>query len=393
MKDGDDNDGVLDVASIVASGKTSEFLAKKEREKAEKAAAKKAASDAAAAPKQARLPNSKRAKATLHYNERRSLDEVNQNGKRTADIDGNQDIVTVKRQKTPEPGTEAVPDAGAAAPGRKEERRRNRESTTFVRKDIEVGTERFQAASGGILDRIADAIHRAILSHPEVSKRSELWDSLIILGNGSKVKGFQDALLSTLNSTYLISPSSATIFTSELPSNISTPLATGANTPLPTHHNNNNPTHHPPGSAPTSTVNPLLHAATTASNSLLAPPSSQTTTPHPHQSLHTHLQFHSHNSHQTQSQSHLSHNPHHQSHHPHHSHHNTHAQTPTSIKTARMPDYFPEWKDVGVEEAAFLGAQVAAKVVFVVDQGLSKGFMSRAEWNELGPQGIHESCL
>ena len=189
MKDGDDNDGVLDVASIVASGKTSEFLAKKEREKAEKAAAKKAASDAAAAPKQARLPNSKRAKATLHYNERRSLDEVNQNGKRTADIDGNQDIVTVKRQKTPEPGTEAVPDAGAAAPGRKEERRRNRESTTFVRKDIEVGTERFQAASGGILDRIADAIHRAILSHPEVSKRSELWDSLIILGNGSKVKG------------------------------------------------------------------------------------------------------------------------------------------------------------------------------------------------------------
>ena len=41
----------------------------------------------------------------------------------------------------------------------------------------------------------------------------------------------------------------------------------------------------------------------------------------------------------------------------------------------------------------FLGAQVAAKVVFVVDQGLSKGFMSRTEYNELGPQGIHESCL
>lgn len=58
-----------------------------------------------------------------------------------------------------------------------------------------------------------------------------------------------------------------------------------------------------------------------------------------------------------------------------------------------MPEYFPEWKEVGPEEAAFLGAQVAAKVIFIVDQGLSKGFMSRAEYNELGPQGIHESCL
>jgi len=48
---------------------------------------------------------------------------------------------------------------------------------------------------------------------------------------------------------------------------------------------------------------------------------------------------------------------------------------------------------VGTEEAAFLGAQVAAKVVFGVDQGLSKGFMSRTEYNDVGPQGIHEFCL
>lgn len=73
--------------------------------------------------------------------------------------------------------------------------------------------------------------------------------------------------------------------------------------------------------------------------------------------------------------------------------HSSHAQTPTSIKLLKMPDYFPEWKDVGMEEAGFLGAQVAAKVVFVVDQGISKGFMSRTEYNELGPQGIHETCL
>lgn len=68
-------------------------------------------------------------------------------------------------------------------------------------------------------------------------------------------------------------------------------------------------------------------------------------------------------------------------------------QTPTSIKCLKMPDYFPEWKECGTEEATFLGAQVAAKVAFVVDQGLSKGFMSRSEYNEMGPQGIHESCL
>lgn len=49
--------------------------------------------------------------------------------------------------------------------------------------------------------------------------------------------------------------------------------------------------------------------------------------------------------------------------------------------------------NIGMEEAVFLGAQVAAKVVFVVDQGLSKGFMSRVEYNEVGPTAIHEYSL
>lgn len=188
-KEGEENEGVLDVASIVASGKTSEWVAKKEKEKAEKAAAKKAASDAAAAPKLARLPNSKRLKATLHYNERRPLEDLNSIGKRVVDADGGQERGP-KRQKTPDasedPPTEVTDNSATA---RKEERRRNRDTVAFVRKDVEVGTERFQATTGGIMDRIADSIHRAILSVPEVSKRSELWDSLIILGNGSKVKG------------------------------------------------------------------------------------------------------------------------------------------------------------------------------------------------------------
>ena len=73
--------------------------------------------------------------------------------------------------------------------------------------------------------------------------------------------------------------------------------------------------------------------------------------------------------------------------------HSSHGQTPTNIRSVRPPEYFPEWKEVGYEEAVFLGAQVAAKVVFVVDQGLSKGFMTRQEYNEVGPQGIHDSTL
>ena len=183
----EDNEGVLDVASIVASGKTSEFLAKKEKEKAEKAAAKKAAADAAAAPK-AKLPNAKRVTAAFHYSERRPVEDLNGNGKRTADAEDGPDG-GAKRQKTPEPVETSAPTGADAATERKEEKRRNRDTAAFVRKDIDVGIERFQAGSGGIIDQIADSVHRCILSVPEVSKRSELWDSLIIVGNGSKVKG------------------------------------------------------------------------------------------------------------------------------------------------------------------------------------------------------------
>lgn len=190
VKTGEDNEGVLDVASIVASGKTSEFLARKDKEKLEKAAAKKAAGEAAAANRQAKLPNSKRVKATFQYTERRPLDELNANGKRTADGGTEQDG-TAKRQRTPDPVSPTLPDGVEnIASARKEERRRNKEAAAaFVRKDLEVGLERFQAASGGILDEIADAIHRAILSVPNLQKRPELWDSLIFAGNGSKVKG------------------------------------------------------------------------------------------------------------------------------------------------------------------------------------------------------------
>jgi len=198
VQDGEDDDGVLDVANIVASGKTSEFLARKEREKAEKAAAKKSAADAAAALKIAKLPNSRRAKATFHYHERKPLEELTRSVKHAVDGQGVQEPGQLANVN-PEIGPGAIEGAIAARKeGRREERRRSRAGTAYVKKDVEVGLERFEAASGGILDRIADSIHRCVLSVSEVNKRSELWDSLIILGNGSKVKGKSANLVSRL---------------------------------------------------------------------------------------------------------------------------------------------------------------------------------------------------
>ena len=48
-----------------------------------------------------------------------------------------------------------------------------------------------------------------------------------------------------------------------------------------------------------------------------------------------------------------------------------------------------------MEEAVFLGAQVAAKVLFVVDQSgpAGKGYLKREEYNDVGPGGIFEFCL
>ncbi|OJJ50282.1 hypothetical protein ASPZODRAFT_128904 [Penicilliopsis zonata CBS 506.65] len=343
----EDDEGVLDVAAIV-SGNTSEFLAKREKEKADKAATKKGAADQGA--KAVRLPNSKREKATYQFEE----------------------FVPLQ----PKEGTV-------------------KGSAQFIRqkRDVEVGIERFLATtpkentgdrlSNGILEDIATQIHHTILSVPDATKRSELWDSLIVVGNGSKIKGFTQALLGTIMQKFMLSPS-GTIFTSEIPSNFSTPLPTGGtNTPAPS--GQPGPLYNPAAHG----VNPLLVAATHANTP--GPSNMNVGTPG------------------------MDPNAHHRS--------TGHSQTPTSVKTLRPPEYFPEWKDQansnapgasggnnsaagggpgapgagtgghGMEEAIFLGAQVAAKVVFVLDQGLSKGFMSRVEYNESGPSAIHEYTL
>lgn len=345
----DENEGVLDVASIVAGGKMNEYLARKEREKQEKAAAKKKGAETA--PVQARpvrLPNSKRERNTFMYEDHALLDQLksmNLGSKGMAEAQAALDEGPQKKHDAPEQMDVGEPRSAVEANGTSDFLFSSH--TGPIRREIEVGTERFQAASGGILERIADAIHRTISSVEEVNKRSELWDSLIICGNGSKIRGFKDGLMSTLQTKYLISPSSATIFTSELPSNMSTPAGTGANTPQPQLG--------PHGSS--SQVNPLLLAATTGQNPHLL---------HPNNALPS---IHSHNA------------------------HSSHGQTPTSIKLARPPEYFPEWKDVGYDEAAFLGAQVAAKVIFVVDQGMSKGYMTRPDYNDQGPTGIHDYSM
>ena len=143
----DDNEGVLDVAAIVAKDNAAELLAKREQERAAKELARKGRLAEAARPM--RLKNSEREKATFSYEEVGSVDRTD--------------------------------------PGSSPNRKRKRE--------VEVGVERFGAASPvpgeseGIIDKIAAAIHSTVSTYPDASQRSALWDNLIVLGQGSKIRG------------------------------------------------------------------------------------------------------------------------------------------------------------------------------------------------------------
>ncbi|KAJ5261304.1 hypothetical protein N7478_011899 [Penicillium angulare] len=327
---GEEEEGVLDVAAIV-SGDTNEYLANMEKEKGNK----KGGVD----PKQPRLPNSKKEKASFQFEEFVRMEGENTTG------------------------------------GPQRYTRHSRE--------IEVGVERFFLATprqkvgdrltNGILEDIATQIHHTILAVPDATKRSELWDSLIIVGCGSRVRGFIQSLLGVITQKFILSPS-ATIFTSEIPSAFTTPLPTGGtNTPAPMSQPPG-PMYHPAAHG----VNPLLVAATHNNPGMPIAPG----TPGMDPSFPTH-------------------------------HRSTgHSQTPTSVKTLRLPEYFPDFKDQGntnapgtttghtaatsghgSEEGAFLGAQMGAKVFFVLDQGITKGYMSRVEYNESGPSAIHEYSL
>lgn len=178
----EDEEGVLDVAAIV-SGNTTEYLASMEKDKSGK-------KGGAADPK-SKLPNNKKEKATFQFEEFVPMEEESE------------------------------------ASGSKRYMRHSRE--------IEIGVERFllatpsqQAAdrlSSGILEDIATQIHHTILAVPDATKRSELWDSLIIVGCGSKVRG-KSITLHTLNAWLtLILQASPRRFLASLPkSSSSLPL-------------------------------------------------------------------------------------------------------------------------------------------------------------------------
>lgn len=359
-----DNDGVLDIANIVTSGQTKEFLAKKEKEKAEKAKAGKKgkAQEAADANKSTRLPNSKREKNVFHYEEivqdepsapvpkangaaqeTEKKDEVAPSAASGEESKPDVPAADAEKPNEQQPSSDPFkidnflppPEASSAQATASEPQARR------VRRDIEVGLERFSFADRGEIDRIATAIYDAVQNISDMYMRPACWENLIFVGNGSRVRGLKDNIVQTLTSRHLVSPSSATMFTSELPSNLATPSGTGSQTP--TGSFSGPPHTMPTGAAGASSgVNPLLQAATTAASMQQAQqqhpgtmtpgaaPGSQSGEPQVVMS------------------------------------HHFHSQTPTSIKIAPTPTYLAEWTKHGFEEAMFLGSLVAARMAFCV---------------------------
>ncbi|KAK3338481.1 hypothetical protein B0H65DRAFT_552938 [Neurospora tetraspora] len=372
-----DDEGVLDVANIVATGQTREFLAKKEKEKQEKAK-KKGKDKEAEANRVMRLPNSKRVKNIFHFEEyvteevpivqpappapapapapaapatteaakdvemadapapsAEGAEKKDQEKKDEAKTEEQKPDASATDDKKPEekpsepapaPTTEApkAPEPAAApAPPAPEGPVLTERQTKRIRRDIEVGLERFEFADRAEIDRIVTAIYNAVQSIDDMYMRPPCWESLVFVGNGARIRGLKENILQTLQARHLISPSSATMFTSELPSNIGTPTAgtpgPGALTPI--------------ASGPGAQSGSLLQAATTAAaNANLNVPGAQGL-----QGGEGQL-----------------------------GQHHFHSQTPTNIKLAQLPTYLSEWTKNGFEEAMFLGAQVAARMAFCI---------------------------
>lgn len=208
-----------------------------------------------------------------------------------------------------------------------------------IRRDIEVGLERFTFASRFEIDRVVRLVFETIQSTPEPYMRSSIWENIVFVGNGSRLRGLKENVMATLNSRHLISPSTATMFLSELPSNIATPSGTGSQTPLPSFNT-------PPQLPTASSVNPLLQAATTAS--LQLPGKGQ---PGGGGQGDTASQAGGEGVHRS---------------------HHSHSQTPTNIRLAPLPTYLQEWTKNGYEEAMFLGSLVGARTAFCPTHNVDK---------------------
>jgi len=404
----EDNDGVLDIASIVTGGKMNEFLEAKEKEKNEKllaAAAKKKAGPNesitgpnASTSKVTKFLNSQKYKNTFVYEDfalHDALRDVQASGSQLADM---QAAMTAPNDgETMKSSVEGVATATSPA-----------SLNHAIKRDIEVATERFLSLSESQLAILSSTIHRVITSVEDVASRPDLWNSLIIVGRGSKVKGFKEALLTRLQNQWQVWPSSATIFTSEIGSGVSTPAVntggttTGITTPF-----SGIQQYNPNNNSSSSNNNPQqqnvqqqqqqqqqqqmmmqqsrsseYRIAATTSN-FLQQQQQQQIMQQQQQGIIPGQTIYSNNTanNNTNIENNLL-----------HSHH--HYQSPTSIKLAKIPEYFPEWKDVGYEEASFLGAQVAAKVLFTIDSGNNnKGYMTRVDYNDQGPVGIHDFSL
>ncbi|KAM0357239.1 hypothetical protein HYE67_004335 [Fusarium culmorum] len=397
-----DDDGVLDVAAIVTSGQTKEFLAKKEKEKEKekgKGGRKKGEKEAEGAARAARLPNSKRTHNTFSYEEiiqedvpppvkEKQVVENPTNGTteapksegetnsaqppqeegenapapateepkpeepKPADAQEPTQSIESKPEAEPKPDVQPVPETPEKRPKR-------------IRRDVEVGLERFTFAQRREIDRIVNTIYRTIQGIDDMYMRPACWDNLVFVGNGARLRGLRENILQTLNARHLVSPSTATMFTSELPSNMATPTGTGAQTPTGSFTG-------APHQLSSSGVNPLLQAATTAAAAGNTG-TNMVGTPQPAGS---------------------------EAGGPTTTHH-FHSQTPTSIKTAMLPTYLSEWTKNGFEESMFLGAQVAARIAFCLHSNMDTQTidaqrlmsLSRVDYNEFGPKGIRTHSM
>ncbi|KAL0944253.1 uncharacterized protein CTRU02_202140 [Colletotrichum truncatum] len=411
------DDGVLDVASIVTAGNARDFLAKKEKEKAEKGKGgrKGKAVQEAEAAKPVRLPNSKRTHNTFHFEEviqeevqppkkdeskpepkEEPKKEESANPTESKDVEMTDDSkpadapapaaegeVKPTESAAPEAATDAAAPAAAPAPetnGSTDQPAAPAEAPAEapaatdgtpppperqakrIRRDIEVGLERFTFADRGEIDRIVTTIYRTVQGIEDMYMRPACWENIVFVGNGSRLRGLKDNIIQTLTARHLISPSTATMFTSELPSNIATPTGTGAQTPTGSF---TGAPHQLPANTAGSGVNPLLQAATTAS-------AQHQGTPGPGGDPNG-----------VQGAS-----------------HHFHSQTPTSIRLAALPTYLSEWNKNGFEEAMFLGAQVAARIAFCQHNLDMAGLeaqrlasLSRVDYNEYGPKGIRTHSM
>lgn len=379
-----EDDGVLDVAKIVVSGQTQEFLAKKEKEKGKPGRGRPKAQVEDPAVRIARLPNSKRTHNTFLFEEivqeevpkeqpvtngtgensilvpegappvegaeatkppnsestetskpestdAPNSDSIEASKPESTDAPKSDSAEALKPESTDAPKTDSTeapkPEATESAAEAKPDASNQTETEhrpKRVRRNIEVGPERFTFADRDEIDRIVTTIYRTIQGIDEIGTRPQCWDNLVFVGNGARLRGLKENILQTLSARHLISPSTATIFTSELPSNLATPSGTGSQTPTGSFN----------GAPIPSGVNPLLQAATTASSLQIPGATPQAGS-------------------ETGGSSHRSHH-----------------QTPTSIKTVTLPTYLQEWSKNGFEESMFLGAQVAARIVFCVHSNM-----------------------